>query len=142
MRKKAFAVLILVILGNVGAWAWWNCPVAERSWAGAINGVGYTPFHPNKSPSKGDKASADDIEKDMIALEGAVKGVRTYSATDGSELVAPIAKKYGLPVLAGAGSPESRKSTSRKSPRSSSWRAPTTTCAAFWSATRRFCAPT
>ncbi|WP_434613138.1 glycosyltransferase family 2 protein [Azospirillum sp. B2RO_4] len=109
MRKSAFAVLILVILGNIAFWALWNRPVDERSWAGAITGVAYTPFHSDKSPSKGDKASAEDIEKDMDALEGAVKAVRTYSTTDGSEMVAAIAAKHGLPVTAGAwttGKPE------------------------------------
>ncbi|PWC53955.1 glycosyltransferase [Azospirillum sp. TSO22-1] len=110
MRKRAIAVLILVILGNVGAWALWNRPVAERSWGGAINGVSYTPFHdPNKSPTRGDRGNADDIDKDMATLEGSVKGVRTYSTTDGSEQVAPVARKYGLPVTAGAwiaGKPE------------------------------------
>ncbi len=109
MRKSAIAVLILVILGNIGAWALWNRPVAERSWGGAINGVSYTPFHPNKSPTKGDRAGAEDIEKDMLALDGAVKGVRTYSATDGSEQVPPIARKHNLPVTVGAwvqGKPE------------------------------------
>ncbi|MFP3632113.1 hypothetical protein SB776_36525, partial [Burkholderia sp. SIMBA_045] len=90
-RKSAIAALLLVILGNIGVWALWNRPVAERSWGGAISGVGYTPFHPDKSPSKGDKASAEDIEKDMKALEGSVKGVRIYSTTDGSEQTAPIA---------------------------------------------------
>jgi len=109
MRKSALAVLILVILGNIAVWAWWNRPVAERPWAGVINGVSYTPFHPNKSPTKGDRASAEDIEKDLKALEGSVKGVRTYSTTDGSELVPPIARKYNLPVTVGAwlqGKPE------------------------------------
>ena len=109
MRKSAIAVLLLVMLGNAAAWALWNRPVAERSWAGMISGVGYTPFHPNKSPSRGDKASAEDIEKDMAALDGNVRGVRIYSTTDGSEQVAPIARRYGLPVTAGAwiaGKPE------------------------------------
>ncbi|HYH21165.1 MAG TPA: glycosyltransferase, partial [Azospirillum sp.] len=109
MRKTAIAVLFLVILGNIGAWALWNRPVAERPWAGVVSGVGYTPFHPDKSPTKGDRASADDIEKDMAALEGTVKGVRIYSATDGSEQVPPIARKHGIPVTAGAwvqGKPE------------------------------------
>ncbi|HEY0834182.1 MAG TPA: glycosyltransferase [Azospirillum sp.] len=109
MRKTAIAVLFLVILGNVGVWTLWNRPVAERPWAGVVSGVGYTPFHPDKSPTKGDRASADDIEKDMAALERTVKGVRIYSATDGSELVPEIARKHGIPVTAGAwiqGKPE------------------------------------
>ncbi|WP_029007446.1 glycosyltransferase family 2 protein [Azospirillum halopraeferens] len=102
MRKSAIAVLFLVILGNVGAWALWNRPVAERPWAGVINGVSYTPFHPDKSPTKRDRPTSDDIEKDLKALEGSVKGVRTYSTTDGSEMVPAIARKHGIPVTAGA----------------------------------------
>lgn len=109
MRKSAIAVLILVILGNIGAWALWNRPVAERPWAGVIAGVGYTPFHPDKSPTKRDRPSAADIEKDLAAIEGAVRGVRIYSTTDGSEMVPAAARRLGIPVTAGAwvqGKPE------------------------------------
>ncbi|WP_207458571.1 glycosyltransferase [Azospirillum sp. SYSU D00513] len=109
MRKSAIAVLLLVLLGNALVWALWNRPVAERSWDGMISGVGYTPFHPDKSPSRGDKASAQDIQKDMATLNGNVRGVRIYSTTDGSEQTAAIARRYNLPVTAGAwiqGKPE------------------------------------
>jgi cellulose synthase/poly-beta-1,6-N-acetylglucosamine synthase-like glycosyltransferase/exo-beta-1,3-glucanase (GH17 family) len=109
MRKSAIAVLLVVILGNIGLWAVWNRPVAERSWSGIITGVSYTPFHPDKSPTRADRPTADDIEKDIQALDGSVKGIRTYSATDGSEMVPAIARRHGLPVTAGAwvqGKPE------------------------------------
>lgn len=109
MRKSSIAVLLLVILGNIGLWAWWNRPVAERSWAGAVAGVGYTPFHPDKSPTRGDKGSPESIEKDIAVLDGNVKGIRIYSTTDGSEHTVPIARRYGIPVTVGAwvqGKPE------------------------------------
>lgn len=109
MRRSAFAVLILVILGNIFGWWLWNQPVGGRSWSGAISGVSYTPFHPDRSPSRGDKALLETIEKDLKVLDGQVKSLRIYSATDGSEQVVPLARKLGIPVTAGAwlqGKPE------------------------------------
>ena len=39
MRKSAVVVLFLVMLSNLGAWAFANRPASERPWAGLINGV-------------------------------------------------------------------------------------------------------
>lgn len=109
LHRSALAILVLVFLANIAAWALWNRPVAERPWVGTINGLSYTPFHPDRSPSKGDKALLETIEKDLVALDGQVKSLRIYSATDGSEQVVPLARAKGIPITAGAwiqGKPE------------------------------------
>jgi cellulose synthase/poly-beta-1,6-N-acetylglucosamine synthase-like glycosyltransferase/exo-beta-1,3-glucanase (GH17 family) len=109
LNTSTLAILVLVILGNILGWALWNRPVAERPWVGTINGLSYTPFHPDRSPSKGDKALPETIEKDLAVLDGQVKSLRIYSATDGSENVVPSARKRGIPITAGAwiqGKPE------------------------------------
>ncbi|QQS11807.1 MAG: glycosyltransferase [Rhodospirillales bacterium] len=48
------------------------------------------------------KPRAEQIERDMRALAGRVRTVRTYSSLDGVEDVAKIADQYGLRVVAGA----------------------------------------
>ncbi len=102
MRTSNIVVLVLVILGAVGVWALANRPVAERPWAGVVSGVSYTPFHPDRSPTKGDKALLETIEKDFETMAGQVRSVRIYSSMDGSEQVVPVARRYGMPVTAGA----------------------------------------
>lgn len=102
MRIQSIAVVLIVALVNIGAWALWNRPVAERSWAGAINGVAYTPFHPDKSPSRGDRPTLEGIEKDVQAMEPYARSIRIYSTTDGSEMLVPVARKSGIPVTVGA----------------------------------------
>lgn len=109
MRKSAFVVLLLVILGNLGVWALANRPVTERSWSGMINGVGYSPYLADQNPMKGHAPKAADIERDLKLLEGHVTGIRTYSAVNGADLIPAIARRHGMVVTAGAwlqGKPE------------------------------------
>ncbi|MEI6986744.1 MAG: glycosyltransferase [Rhodospirillaceae bacterium] len=109
MRKSTIAVLLVVMLGNVVAWAMANRPVSERPWAGVISGVGLSPYQAEQDPTKGDRPQARDIERDIKLLQGSVKSVRTYSSINNADLVPGIAHKYGLTVTAGAwiqGKPE------------------------------------
>ncbi|MBI1208487.1 MAG: glycosyltransferase [Azospirillum sp.] len=109
MRKSAIVVLLLVVIGNVAVWALSNRPVSERPWAGMISGVGLSPFQHGQNPMSGDRPSAEDVEHDLAVLDGQVKGVRTYSAVNGSELIPELARDHGLTVTAGAwiqGKPE------------------------------------
>lgn len=50
MRKSAVAVLFLVMLSNLGAWAFANRPASERPWAGQINGVALSPYQADQNP--------------------------------------------------------------------------------------------
>ena len=102
MRKSAIAVLLLVLLGNVGVWALANRPVSERPWVGIITGVAYSPYHANQGPQSADQPRAEDIEHDMQMLQGKTRSVRIYTALGATELVPAIARKYGLSVTAGA----------------------------------------
>jgi len=101
--------LLLVVLGNVAAWALVNRPVDERPWSGIITGLALSPFQSDQNPMDGDRPSAADIERDLKALEGQTKSIRTYSTTNGAELVPQMASEHGLSVTAGAwlqGKPE------------------------------------
>jgi cellulose synthase/poly-beta-1,6-N-acetylglucosamine synthase-like glycosyltransferase/exo-beta-1,3-glucanase (GH17 family) len=102
MRKSAIVVLLLVVFGNIGAWALVNRPASERSWAGLINGVALSPYQVDQNPMEGKHPGPDDIERDLAALEGHVGGVRTYSSLDGADLIPQIARSHGLEVTQGA----------------------------------------
>jgi len=109
MRRTAVAVLLLVLLGNLGFWALTNRPQSERPWAGTINGVGYSPYKADQSPLENKHPSAKDIEGDLELLRGHVNGVRTYSTQNNADLVPSIARTHGLTVTMGAwiqGKPE------------------------------------
>lgn len=109
MRKSSIAVLIAVVLGNLGVWAFYNHPVEERAWLGLMNGVAFTPFQAHQSPIDRDRPTLDDIRGDFRVLDGHIKSVRTYSTTDGSELVPVVAEEYGIDTTVGAwlqGKPE------------------------------------
>src|SRR5689334_22552122 len=98
MRTSAVVVLLLVMLGNLGAWALSNRPESERPWAGPINGVALSPYQADQNPIEGRHPGPDDIERDMAALEGHVKGVRSYSSLNGADLIPEAAARHGLSV--------------------------------------------
>ena len=109
MRRSAIIVLLLVVLGNVATWALVNRPVDERPWSGIITGLALSPFQSDQNPMDGDRPSVADIERDLKTLDGQTKSVRTYSTTNGAELVPALASEHGLTVTAGAwiqGKPE------------------------------------
>ena len=102
MRKSAIVVLVVVALANVAAWALLNRPASERPWSGVISGVSYSPYQVDQDPMDGVHPSVADMEGDMKLLAGQVASVRTYSSTSGAEQIAGLARRYGLPVMAGA----------------------------------------
>lgn len=102
MRKSAIAVLLIVFLGNVAAWALANRPASERPWSGMIGGVSYSPYQVDQNPMEGRHPSAADIEGDIKLLANQVRSLRTYSSQGNADLIPPIARRYGLNVTAGA----------------------------------------
>jgi exo-beta-1,3-glucanase (GH17 family) len=102
MRKSAVIVLFLVMLGNLGAWAFANRPAGDRPWAGLINGVALSPYQADQSPIEGRHPGPDDIERVMATLEGHVKSVRSYSSLNGADLIPNAARRHGLSVTQGA----------------------------------------
>jgi cellulose synthase/poly-beta-1,6-N-acetylglucosamine synthase-like glycosyltransferase/exo-beta-1,3-glucanase (GH17 family) len=102
MRKTAFAVIALVVLGNLAFWAATNRPQEERPWAGTIQGVALSPYQAHQDPTADRHPSAADVERDIGVLAGRVAGVRTYSSLNGADHVAPAARRHQMPVTAGA----------------------------------------
>src|SRR3954447_25602555 len=102
MRKSAVAVLFLVMLSNLSAWAFANRPASERPWAGLISGVALSPYQADQNPIEGKHPGPDDIDRDMTTLEGHVKSVRSYSSLNGADLIPQAARRHGLSVTQGA----------------------------------------
>ncbi|HYD31246.1 MAG TPA: glycosyltransferase [Azospirillaceae bacterium] len=109
MRKSALAVLIFVILVNIGLWAAANRPVSERPWAGNITGLSYSPYQVDQNPIESRHPSPEDIAGDLKLMANHTGSVRSYSALNNADLIPSLARKHGLTVTAGAwiqGKPE------------------------------------
>lgn len=104
MRKSALAVLLLLVLGNIGAWAVANRPAAERPWAGTIAGVAFSPFQENQGPQSGPYPSIDEIRRDLDVVAPHVTSIRTYQIQNGLDQVAPVALEHypNLTITQGA----------------------------------------
>jgi len=111
MRLSGFAVLLLIVLGNLGFWASMNRPQSGLPWAGTIQSVSFSPFRAEQDPVAVEKnpqleeeklPSAEEIERDLQLLAGKVETVRTYSTLEGLDRVPELAAKYGLKSLPGA----------------------------------------
>lgn len=102
MKKSGLIVLALVVLSNLAVWAWFNPSHTAQAWTGTIRGVSFSPYLRHQNPLKDQHPDADSIKRDLELLQGQVSSIRTYSSTDGMELIPHLAWDYGLRVTAGA----------------------------------------
>jgi len=103
MRGTAWGVLLLLVLANIGAWALNNQPANLKSpWAGTIAGVAFSPYGIDDDPTRGRHPTRAQIERDMDVVAPHVLSVRTYSSTNGLEVIPELALERGLLVTAGA----------------------------------------
>src|SRR5262245_27765537 len=102
MPRRTWLILAVVLLGNLGCWAWINRPQDEIAFNGVIRGVSFSPYGPDHDPLENRFPTADDIDRDLQVVASRVARVRTYSSIDGMEQIPRLAKKYGLKVTAGA----------------------------------------
>ncbi|WP_075768585.1 glycosyltransferase [Aerophototrophica crusticola] len=103
MRGSAWAVLLLVMLGNIAAWALTNRPaMPERLWSGTIAGVAFSPYQENQSPIDKRFPSREEIERDVAVVAPYVRSIRSYSTLNGFEAIPELGAKYRLDVTAGA----------------------------------------
>lgn len=65
-----------------------------------IHGIGFSAYEENQKP--GDRISEDQIRRRIAILAPHVKWVRSFSCTDGNELIPVIAKEFGIKTLVGA----------------------------------------
>lgn len=65
-----------------------------------IHGISFSPYVEGQGP--GTEITADQIESRIDIIAGNVKWIRSFSCTDGNQLIPKIAKSRGLKTLVGA----------------------------------------
>jgi exo-beta-1,3-glucanase (GH17 family)/cellulose synthase/poly-beta-1,6-N-acetylglucosamine synthase-like glycosyltransferase len=101
MRTVA-AVLALVACVHAGIWALLRPVGIAPGVTGQLASISYSPFADSSHPDTGARPTPEQIRADLQAIAPYTRGIRTYSATGGAELVPPIAAEFGLKVTVGA----------------------------------------
>jgi len=102
-RISTLVCLALVIAATVFGWRAINrVDDSIVSIEGPINGVSFSPYQRDQDPQEDRHPSMQDIDRDLAAVAGKVRAVRTYSTLDGLDKVPELAVKYDLKVVAGA----------------------------------------
>ncbi|GAB5409383.1 MAG: hypothetical protein BalsKO_17480 [Balneolaceae bacterium] len=65
-----------------------------------MHGIGFSPYEEGQEP--GDQITEAQIRKRMEIIKPYTKWVRSFSCTDGNELIPKIAHEYGIKTLVGA----------------------------------------
>lgn len=94
---------------NVVGWWFANRPAPTAAGASAteaaaphvIASVSFAPFRRGQGPLNRVYPSAEEVESDLASLQGIARGVRTYTAREGLQVVPAVAGKYGLDVMQG-----------------------------------------
>jgi exo-beta-1,3-glucanase (GH17 family)/cellulose synthase/poly-beta-1,6-N-acetylglucosamine synthase-like glycosyltransferase len=113
MRTLA-AVLALVACVHAGMWALLQHKETAPNFTGQLASVSYYPFAHTDDPENGPRPTVEQIRADLKAIAPYARAVRTYSTTDGSELVPPIAAELGLKVTVGAWISKDQKRNDRE----------------------------
>ena len=102
MSKIGLAAVLLVALANLAVWAWIGRPVTAPDYEGVIHGVSFSPYQRENDPNADHHPNPAEIDHDLRLLRGVAGGVRTYTSTDGLDIVPYLARPYGLRVTMGA----------------------------------------
>ena len=65
-----------------------------------MHGIGFSPYLEGQEP--GEEISEEQIRKRMAIIKPHVKWVRSFSCTEGNELIPKIAHEMGIKTLVGA----------------------------------------
>ena len=99
MRVVA-AVLLLVSALHAGLWGVLRDREPAPDFKGLVPSLSYTPFEPGHVVDL--NVDPDKVRADLKKLSTLTRAIRSYTATEGSELVPPIAAEFGLKVTVGA----------------------------------------
>ncbi|MGP0088961.1 MAG: glycosyltransferase [Xanthobacteraceae bacterium] len=101
MRSVA-VVVALVACVHAAAWTLVRGQATAPDFGGQLASVSYTPFSDRSEPDGGGPATEEKIRADLSAIAPYTRAIRTYSSTNGGELVPRIAAEFGLKVTVGA----------------------------------------
>jgi glucan 1,3-beta-glucosidase len=65
-----------------------------------MHGLGFSPYTEGQTP--GEQITEEQIRRRMEIIKPYTKWIRSFSCTDGNELIPKIAKEYGIKTLVGA----------------------------------------
>lgn len=65
-----------------------------------MHGIGFSPYVEGQEP--GEQITEEQIRRRMEIIKPYTKWIRSFSCTDGNELIPKIAKEYGIKTLVGA----------------------------------------
>src|ERR1700704_5664727 len=98
--RAVVAVLLFVTAAHAALWGLFQEKQAAPDFKGILPSVSYTPFEPGHVvDSTIDPAR---IRADLKRLSTVTRAIRSYSSTEGNELVPPIAAEFGIKVMVGA----------------------------------------
>src|SRR5215469_10528237 len=107
MRAIA-AVVLFVTAAHAALWGVFQEKQQAPDFSGMLPSLSYTPFEPGHVVDK--TIDPERIRADLKKLATVTRAIRSYSATEGNELVPPIAAEFGLKVTVGAWIDKSDKS--------------------------------
>jgi exo-beta-1,3-glucanase (GH17 family)/cellulose synthase/poly-beta-1,6-N-acetylglucosamine synthase-like glycosyltransferase len=100
--RSVVLVIVVALATALHAVAWFLMQerVAPPNTGGQVASVSFSPIDPNRD-GEVDGTTAAQIRSDLAVVAPVTRAVRTYSATNGLELVPAIASEYGLRVTLG-----------------------------------------
>ena len=101
-RFSGFAVLLVIIVGNLGVWWLMNRPQTDVPWQGEIKSISFSPYRKDDDPLQNRFPTPESIDKDLALVSSKVKAIRLYTSLEGNSAIPPMAEKYGLHVVAGS----------------------------------------
>src|SRR6201993_3504889 len=99
--------LLLLSLGAIAAVGWWlattitlaSAPIDPNA---KLQCVSYAPFRNGQTPLiPSTLITAEQVEQDLAQLAKVTDCIRTYSIENGQDIIAGIAKRFGLKVIQG-----------------------------------------
>jgi exo-beta-1,3-glucanase (GH17 family)/cellulose synthase/poly-beta-1,6-N-acetylglucosamine synthase-like glycosyltransferase len=93
--------LIVVGLAHAALWGISRATVTAPAAPAKFASLSFSPYDPSTSADAGQHTTAKQIRKDLAAVAPVTRSVLTYAATEGLELVPPLAAKDGLSVTQG-----------------------------------------
>jgi exo-beta-1,3-glucanase (GH17 family) len=95
----AFAAVVSAAVA-AALWIAFDQPVpVEPSWNQPLRSVSFAPFRRGESPLTKTYPTPQQIEEDLRSLVGLTRGIRTYTAREGMQVVPDLAAKYGMKVI-------------------------------------------
>ncbi|MFG1344691.1 glycosyltransferase [Xanthobacter autotrophicus DSM 431] len=98
----AAAVIAVVTSFHAAMWLSLRPEASAPNITDRFQSLSFAPFSRSMSPEGNAPTNASQIRSDINVVSPYTRAVRTYSSTNGKELIAPIAAEQGIKVTAGA----------------------------------------